>query len=145
MMDKIVDHKVEQQALDKARSENATLIAQYRRNKFENCSRLTAGITFNSGNRNLSDGEIHNRVLSELQKKKDKELSAQMKRLDAKASLPNKVTIIRQKNKRPEEWDKKVLTTIVSWFKRPGDKALPGNKAQLLRLYLLTCNQSEED
>jgi len=47
----------------------------------------------------LSDGEIRNRVLSELQKKKEKELSAQMKRLNAKAALHNKVIVIRQKNK----------------------------------------------
>jgi hypothetical protein len=93
----------------------------------------------------LSDGEIRNRALSELQKKKDKELSAQMKRLDAEAALHNKVIGIRQKNKQPEEWDKKDLTTMVSWFKRPGDKALPGNKVQFLRCYLLTCNRIEED
>ncbi len=34
---------------------------------------------------------------------------------------------------------------MVSWFKRPGDKALPGNKFQLLRRYLLTCNCCKED
>ena len=52
MMDKIVDHKVRQQALDKARAENAALITQQRKDKFENCSKLTAGIAFNSGNLN---------------------------------------------------------------------------------------------
>jgi hypothetical protein len=70
MMDKIVDHKVRQQALDKARAENAALITQQRKDKFENYSKLTAGIAFNSGNLNLSDGEVCNRVLSELQKKR---------------------------------------------------------------------------
>jgi hypothetical protein len=34
---------------------------------------------------------------------------------------------------------------MVSWLKRPGNKVLPGNKVHLLRHYLLTCNQSEED
>jgi hypothetical protein len=34
---------------------------------------------------------------------------------------------------------------MVSWFKRPGDKALPGNKIQLLRRYYLTCHRNEED
>jgi len=33
MMDKIVEHKVRQQVLDKARSENTALIAQQRRNE----------------------------------------------------------------------------------------------------------------
>ncbi len=78
-------------------------------------------------------------------KKKDKELSAQTKGLDAKAALENKVNAIRLRNKQPEEWDKKDLTTMVSWFKRPGDKALPGNKFQLLRHNLLTCNHCKED
>ena len=139
MMDKIVDQKVRQQALDKARSENAALIAQQRKDKFENCSKLTAGIAFNSGSLNLSDGEVRSRVLAEMQKIKDKEESAQLKRQDGEAALHNKVVAIRQKNKQPEQWDKKDLTTMVSWFKRPGDKALPGNKVQMLRRYYLTC------
>jgi hypothetical protein len=58
MMDKIVDHKVRQQALDKARSENVALITQQRKNKFENCTKLTASIAFNSGNLNLRDGNF---------------------------------------------------------------------------------------
>jgi len=145
MMDKIVDQKVRQQALDKARSENAALIAQQRKDKFENCSKLTAGIAFNSGSLNLSDGEVRSRVLAEMQKIKDKEESAQLKRQDGEAALHNKVVAIRQKNKQPEQWDKKDLTTMVSWFKRPGDKALPGNKVQMLRRYYLTCRRNEED
>jgi hypothetical protein len=34
---------------------------------------------------------------------------------------------------------------MVSWFKRPGDKALPGNKLQLFKRYSLTCNRIKED
>jgi hypothetical protein len=145
MMDKIISHKVRQQALDKARAENAAEIVRQRKEKFENCCKMTAGIAFNSGNVNLSDGEVRNRVLSELQKKKDKELATQSKRVDAEAALADKVIAIRAKNKDPAQWDKKDLTTMVSWFKRPGDKALPGNKLQLLRRYTLTCNRIEED
>jgi hypothetical protein len=69
MMDKIISHKVRQQALDKARAENSAEIIRQRKEKFENCSKMTAGIAFSSGNVNLSDGEVCNRVLSELQKK----------------------------------------------------------------------------
>jgi hypothetical protein len=47
----------------------------------------------------------------------------------------DKVIAIRAKNKELAQWDKKDLTTMVSWFKRPGDKALPGNKLQLLKRY----------
>jgi alpha-galactosidase/6-phospho-beta-glucosidase family protein len=43
------------------------------------------------------------RVLAEMQKKKDKEESAQLKRQDAEAALHNKVVAIRQKNKQPEQ------------------------------------------
>jgi hypothetical protein len=38
---------------------------------------------------------------------------------------------IRQKNLLRMQWDRKDLGTMVSWFKRPGDKALPGNKEML--------------
>jgi hypothetical protein len=66
MMDKIMDHKLRQhQALNKARSENAAIIMQQRRTMFESCSKLTAGIAFNSSNLHLSNGEVHNRFLSE--------------------------------------------------------------------------------
>ncbi len=97
MMDKIISHKVRQQALDKARAENAAEIICQRKEKFENCFKMTAGIAFNSGNVNLRDGELRNRVLSELQKKKDKELATQSKRFDAEAALVDKVIAIREK------------------------------------------------
>jgi hypothetical protein len=102
-------------------------------NKFENCSKMTAGIAFNSRNLNLSDEKVCNRVLSELQKKQDKELATQNKRLAAETALADKVIAIRAKNKDPAQWYKKDLTTMVSWFKRPGDKGLPGNNFQLLK------------
>jgi hypothetical protein len=107
MMDKIISHKVQQQALDKARAENVAEIICQRKDTFENCSKMTTGIAFNSGNVNLSDGEVCNRVLSELQKKKDKELATQSKRLDAEAALADKVIAIRAKNKKPAQWEKR--------------------------------------
>jgi hypothetical protein len=93
MMDKIVDHKVRQQALDKARAENAALITQQRKDKFENCSKLTAGIAFNSGNLNLSDGEVRNRVLSELQKKRIRSSQLRRRGLMPKLLLRTKSTL----------------------------------------------------
>jgi hypothetical protein len=108
MMDKIISHKVWQQALDKARAENSAEIICQRKDKFVNCSKMTAGIAFNSGNLNLSDGEVCNRVMSELQKKNDKELATQNRRLDAEAALVEKVIAIRANNKEPAQLDKKI-------------------------------------
>ncbi len=93
MMDKIVDHKVRQQALDKVRAENAALITQHRKDKFENCSKLTAGIAFNSGNLYLSDGEVCNRVLSELQKKRKRSSQLRQRGLMPKLLSRTKSTL----------------------------------------------------
>jgi hypothetical protein len=49
MMDnKVVGYKVRQQALDRSRAENTAEINQQRKEKFQKCSTMTAGIYFNS-------------------------------------------------------------------------------------------------
>jgi len=145
LMDKVVSYKVRQQALDTARTENAAETARQRKEKFQRCSTMTAGICFNSGNLCISDETVRDRVREETQKKKEKELAAELRKKDAEAAIFNKVQAIRQKNLLPMQWDRKDLGTMVSWFKRPGDKALPGNKEMLLRRYYRTCHRCEKE
>jgi len=145
MMDKIVDFKVRQQALETARAENAAEIIAHRREKFEKCSTLTAGVCFNSGNLCISDGQVRDRVLEELNKRKEKELASETRKKDAESHLANKVEAIHAKGLLPSQWDRKDLGTMVSWFKRPGDKALPSTKEQLLRRYYRTCSRCERE
>jgi len=136
---------VRQQALETARAENAAEIIAHRREKFEKCSTLTAGVCFNSGNLCISDGQVRDRVLEELNKRKEKELASETRKKDAESNLANKVEAIRAKGLLPSQWDRKDLGTMVSWFKRPGDKALPSTKEQLLRRYYRTCSRCERE
>jgi hypothetical protein len=64
---------------------------------------------------------------------------------DAESHLANKVEAIRAKGLLPSQWDQKDLGTMVSWFKRPEDKALPSTKEQLLRRYYRTCSHCERE
>ena len=57
----------------------------------------------------------------------------------------NKVTSIKQKGLLPSQWNRTDLAVMASWFKRPGDKALPSTKVDLLRRYYRTCNRSEQE
>ena len=68
-----------------------------------------------------------------------------MRKKDAESAIANKVENIHAKGLLPAQWDQKDLRTMVSWFKRPGDKALPSTKIQLLRRYYRTCNRSEQE
>ena len=145
MMDKVVGYKVRQQALDRSRAENTAEINQQCKEKFQKCSTMTAGICFNSGNLCISDAGVRNRVVEETNKKKERELAAETRKKDAESALVNKVEGIRPKGLLPTQWDRKDLNTMVSWFKRPGDRALPSTKVQLLRRYHRTCTRSERD
>jgi len=103
---------------------------------------LTTGACFNSGNLCISDGQVQERVLEELNKRKEKELALETKKKNAESHL-DKVEAIHAKGLLPSQWDQKDLGTMVSWFKRPGDKALPSTKEQLLRQHYRTCNNCE--
>ncbi len=37
------------------------------------------------------------------------------------------------------------LTTMVSWYKRPGESKIPSTRAKLVARYLLTCNSIEDE
>jgi hypothetical protein len=88
--------------------------------KFDKCSNMTAGVSFNSGNLCISDGGERDQIL-ETRKKKEKELVVESRRKDAESAMSNKVEFIQQKGTSPSQWDRKDLSTMVSCFKRPGD------------------------
>jgi hypothetical protein len=68
-----------------------------------------------------------------------------MRKKDAESAIANKVENIHAKGLLPAQWDQKDLRTMVSWFKRPGDKAFPSTKIQLLHRYFHTCNRCEQE
>jgi len=145
MMDKIVDYKIREKALDTARKDQEEDFIRKRQEIFNSCSKMTAGVAFNAGNLCLSDGKVHEKVREQYNNRQQKILDAERKRKEDFAKLQSKVDAIRQKNSDPTKWNASELQTMVSWFKRPGDSKLPQCKEQLLQRYLLTCNRSEQE
>jgi len=144
MMDKIVEHKVREKALDTARKDQEAEFIQKRQEIFNNCSKMTAGVAFNSGHVCLN-GAVHERVREQYNSRQQKILEAQQRKKDDLAKMRSKVDAIREKSSDPTKWNSTELQTMVSWFKRPGDSKLPQRKEQLLQRYLLTCNRSEQE
>jgi hypothetical protein len=58
-MDKIIGMKIRDRALNQARTEQAEAIQTQRMETFNTCLRMTAGVAFNAGAVDLSDGRIH--------------------------------------------------------------------------------------
>ncbi len=133
MMDKIVDYKIREKALDTARKDQEEDFIRKRQEIFNSCSKMTAGVAFNAGNLCLSDGKVHEKVREQYNNRQQKILDAERKRKEDFAKLQSKVDAIRQKNSDPTKWNASELQTMVSWFKRPGDSKLPQCKEQLLQ------------
>jgi hypothetical protein len=66
-----------------------------------------------------------------------------MKLKDEYDKLLAKVTTVRALNKPPEKWSATQLHTMVKWYKRDDDNAIPSKKTELLTRYLETCNREE--
>ncbi len=64
-MDNIVEHRIRTRAINCAREDQAEEIQAKRMEVFNTCLRMTAGIAFNAGAMDLSDGRIHKRVLEQ--------------------------------------------------------------------------------
>jgi hypothetical protein len=58
-------------------------------------------------------------------------------------SLLKKVEAIRQKNLPPEKWTSGELNTMLQWFKRPSDTAMPNKKSDKLARYRDICGRAE--
>ena len=62
LMDKIVEHKVRERALNQMRHEHEEEQIQQKRELFNSCLRMTAGVAFQAGELSLSDGTVLQRV-----------------------------------------------------------------------------------
>jgi len=144
-MDNIVEHRIRTRAINCAREDQAEEIQAKRMEVFNTCLRMTAGIAFNAGAMDLSDGRIHKRVLEQTRQREQNELHAAEKRKQAYENAKKKVDAIREKSTDPLSWNASELHAMVSWFKRPGDSNIPKRKEQLLQRYNLTCHRSELD
>jgi hypothetical protein len=116
VMDKIVDFRVREKALDTARRTQGM---------FNNCSKMTAGVAFSAGNVCLSDGKIHEKVREQYNNRNQKILDAERGKKEEFEKLQAKVAAVRNKSSDPTKWNASELQTMVSWFKRPGDSKFP--------------------
>ena len=62
MMDKIVDYKIREKALETARKGQEEDFIKKRQEIFDKCSKMTAGFAFSTGHLCLSDGTVHQKV-----------------------------------------------------------------------------------
>jgi hypothetical protein len=134
-MDKIIDMRIRDMALNQAHTEQAEAIETQRMETFNTCLRMTAGVAFNAGAVDLSDVRIHERVLEQTRNREQAEIQAIKKRKQQFENLKRKVDAIREKSIDPLKWNASELHTMVSWFKRPGDSNIPKRKEQLLQRY----------
>jgi len=125
VMDKIVDFRVREKALDTARRTQEEEYINERQLMFNNCSKMTAGVAFSAGNVCLSDGKIHEKVREQYNNRNQKILDAERKKKEEFEKLRAKVAAVRNKSSDPTKWNASELQTMVSWFKRPGDSKLP--------------------
>jgi len=80
----------------------------------------------------------HSKELQEA-KMHEKEVKAK----DAYYALLVKVEAIRMKNLPPEKWTSSDLGTMIQWYKRPTDEAMPSKKADKLARYLQICARGD--
>jgi hypothetical protein len=78
MMDKIVDYKIREKALDTARKDQEEEFISRRQEIFNNCSKMTAGVAFNAGNLCLN-GKVHEKVREQHNNRQQKLADAEKK------------------------------------------------------------------
>ena len=103
VMDRIVESKIRDRALNRARTEQVEAIQMQRMEVFHTCMRMTAGVAFNAGVVDLSDGRIHERVLEQTRNREQAELQAIEKRKQQYENAKNKVNAIREKSSDPNK------------------------------------------
>jgi hypothetical protein len=104
--------------------------------------RCTAGLLASAGKFSLGiDVLERQRHIKEVeqQKRTQKELRAK----DIYDTLLAKVQAIRAKNLPAEKWTATELTTMIQWYKRPDDTAMPGKKADKLARYYDICARGD--
>jgi hypothetical protein len=83
------------------------------------------------------------REINESRERRDQERLDNQRTKNEKIAA--KVAAIREKQTTYEQWTAQELTTMVSWFKRPGDSKIPSTRAKLVARYLMTCNRMEHE
>ncbi len=111
---------------------------------FQEATRLTAGVVFNGYGCSL-DEVILDKVKKANKMREEKESERMENQKTRHDKIAAKVVAIREKNSNYKKWSTNELTTMVSWYKRPGDSKIPTTRAKLIARYLLTCNRCEVD
>jgi hypothetical protein len=96
MMDKIVDCKIQEKALDTACKDQEEEFISRQQEIFNNCSKMTAGVAFNAGNLCLN-GKIREKVREQHNNRQQKLADSEKKRKDEHIKLLSKVDAIGQK------------------------------------------------
>jgi hypothetical protein len=144
LLSRIVEHEIRQRARNEALTNNAEEIRLNKVAAFQEAKRLTAGVVFNGHGCHLDQTAFDRvRELNRSRELKEQErLDNQKTKHDKQAA---KVAAIRAKQTTYEKWSTNELTTMVSWYKRPGDSKIPSTRAKLVARYLLTCNRIEDE
>jgi len=72
-----------------------------------------------------------------------KQRDKQQRAKDLYNSLLQKVEAIRTKNLPPEKWTSAELNTMIQWYKRPNDSAMPPKKCDKLARYREICGRAD--
>jgi hypothetical protein len=72
-----------------------------------------------------------------------KQRDKQQRAKDLYNSLLQKVEAIRTKNLPPEKWTSAELNTMIQWYKRPNDSAMPPKKCDKLARYQEICGRAD--
>ncbi len=106
--------------------------------------RCTAELIASAGKFQLNEDILkYARHTKELQEAKQRE--KQLKAKDAYDSLLQKVIAIRNKNLPPEKWTSTELNTMIQWYKRPDNSAMPTKKPDKLARFLDICGRGDPD
>jgi hypothetical protein len=76
---------------------------------------------------------LHQRTAKQIEEEKHHQKALRAK--DIYNVLQAKVQAIREKNLPPEKWTVSVLNTMMQWYKRPEDGAIPSKKVDKLARY----------
>ncbi len=82
-------------------------------------------------------------LTAKIRKEEQKKYQSMLKLKDEYDNLLAEVNNIKELNKAPEQWSVSQLHTMVKWYKRDEDNAMPGKKADLLTRYQETCNRGD--
>lgn len=126
--------------------ENATELLRQRKKTAQEAiaqgRRLTAGLHVASGNFTIG-AECMANLTAKIRKEEQKKYESMLKLKEEYDNLLAEVNTIKELNRAPEQWSVSQLRTMVKWYKRDEDNAMPGKKADLLSRYQETCSRGD--